>query len=715
MSMFKQQFGVLTVLTVVVGLGTMFFDNARAATSETISKPAVSARLITVQDGVAGGMSTLSAGIQIELNKGWKTYWRSPGEVGIPPQVDWSASQNVKNVRFEWPAPERFTAFGIENFGYKGEVVFPLQINLERPGEATLLSANVSLLVCSDVCVPETLHLSLLLSPGTGIDRVSGSLIAKYADKIPLEGAETSITEAAAFLDENRTELVINLVATELFQDPDVFPELGSGIALGKPDIRLGDGKKRLWARFPVLSFEETAFRHTSLTITDGQERAVTVSPKMVSAVPAPPFSMAALAPGVDEVAWIALIAFIGGLILNVMPCVLPVLSIKLSSALKHQGRNMQSVRGGFLAAAFGVMIFVWGLAGALFALQRMGIAVGWGLQFQNPVFLAFMQSYLSFHRQSVWSIRNLASNLHTKLALYQRDGRGYWADFLTGLFGAVLATPCSAPFLGTAVAFALAGRGLDILIVFTSLGLGLAVPYLVVAALPGLVNVLPKPGRWMVYLKFLLGLMLGGTVLWLLLVLKGVAGFPASVAVWLFATALVFVLSWRRSAFWIRLIAGGTLASLALAAPVALSQAQQKAPHELPALKWVQFDRGEIARLVSRGQVVFVDVTADWCITCKANKALVIERDPVLSALGTENVTAMQADWTRPDEGISRYLASFGRFGIPFNAVYGPSAPQGIVLSELLTSSEIIDALRIAKGSSIGFNLRQNERSNSK
>ena len=147
MSMFKQQFGVLTVLTVVVGLGTMFFDNARAATSETISKPAVSARLITVQDGVAGGMSTLSAGIQIELNKGWKTYWRCPGEVGIPPQVDWSASQNVKNVRFEWPAPERFTAFGIENFGYKGEVVFPLQINLERPGEATLLSANVSLLV----------------------------------------------------------------------------------------------------------------------------------------------------------------------------------------------------------------------------------------------------------------------------------------------------------------------------------------------------------------------------------------------------------------------------------------------------------------------------------------------------------------------------------------------------------------------------------------
>lgn len=290
----------------------------------------------------------------------------------------------------------------------------------------------------------------------------------------------------------------------------------------------------------------------------------------MVSAVPAPPFSMAALAPGVDEVAWIALIAFIGGLILNVMPCVLPVLSIKLSSALKHQGRNMQSVRGGFLAAAFGVMIFVWGLAGALFALQRMGIAVGWGLQFQNPVFLAFMAVVLVVFTANLFGLFeiSLPTSIQSWLST-KGTGRGYWADFLTGLFGAVLATPCSAPFLGTAVAFALAGRGLDILIVFTSLGLGLAVPYLVVAALPGLVNVLPKPGRWMVYLKFLLGLMLGGTVLWLLLVLKGVAGFPASVAVWLFATALVFVLSWRRSAFWIRLIAGGTLASLALAAPL--------------------------------------------------------------------------------------------------------------------------------------------------
>jgi suppressor for copper-sensitivity B len=218
-----------------------------------------------------------------------------------------------------------------------------------------------------------------------------------------------------------------------------------------------------------------------------------------------------------------------------------------------------------------------------------------------------------------------------------------------------------------------------------------------------------------MIFLKSLLGFMLGGTVLWLLWVLNGVAGLPATVAVGAIAAALVVVLSWRRGAFWIRLIGGGALASLALATPVALSQAQQNTLKELPALNWVQFDRGEIARLVSRGQVVFVDVTADWCLTCKANKALVIERDPVLSALGTENVTAMQADWTRPDEGISRYLASFGRFGIPFNAVYGPGAPQGIVLSELLTSSEVMDALKAARGSLKGLSFRQNGKSASK
>ncbi len=696
MLMFKK----LLKACVVVSLATLFSHSALAATSEIVSKPAIKARLLTVQNGVPKDTAVLSAGIQLELDDGWKTYWRSPGEVGIPPQVDWSASQNVANVQFEWPAPTRFTAFGIENFGYQGEVVFPLQVHLDNPGEAVVLAARMSVLVCSDICVPQTLDLSLTLPKGSEIDRASGDLIAKFAKKIPLEGDQAGVETARAFIDEDRTKFIVDLAATNTLKQPDVFPELGAGTALGKPDIRLSEADSRIWARFPILSFNEATFEVPSVTITDGPDRASTVQPDLVTTALAPPFSIDAVVPGVDEMVWIVVIAFLGGLILNVMPCVLPVLSIKLTSALKFNGQNTAAVRGGFLASAIGVMVFVWGLALALFALQRMGIAVGWGLQFQNPVFLAGMTGVLIIFSGNLFGAFEilLPPSLQTWLS-NKEAGQGYRGDFFTGLFGAVLATPCSAPLLGTAIAFALAGRAIDIFVVFTSLGLGLAAPYLIVAAVPGLVKFLPKPGRWMIFLKVFLGFMLSGTILWLLWVLTGVAGLTVSLTVLTLALALVAVLSMRHGSARLRFLGSGVLAGLLLAVPVALSQAREDQLQEQSLLDWVEFDRSNIAPLISQGQVVFVDVTADWCLTCKANKVLVLDREPVRSALTADNVTAMRADWTRPDEKISRYLSRHHRFGIPFNAVYGPAAQEGIVLPELLTTAEVMEALAAAKG----------------
>ncbi len=683
---------------VVVGLAAFVAHSANAATSEVLTKQAVKARLLTVQNGISEDTATLSAGIQLELDKGWKTYWRSPGEVGTPPQVDWSSSQNVADVSLEWPAPVRFTAFGIENFGYQGEVIFPLQVHLEEPGKPAVLSAEVSLLVCSNICVPETLSLSLALPVGTEIDRNAGELIAKYAKKIPQEGDQAGVETARGFIDKERTELIVDLVVKDTLQQPDIFPELGAGSALGKPDIRLSDAGKRIWARFPILAFNEALSDTPAVTITDGPDRAFAVNPEMVPTTLQPPFTMEALAPGAIEMLWIVIVAFLGGLILNVMPCVLPVLSIKLSSALKFNGQNMALVRTGFLASALGVMVFVWGLAFALFALQRMGVAVGWGLQFQNPFFLSVMLVVLIIFTGNLLGAFEILLPASLQNWLSSKEaGTGYRADFLTGLFGAILATPCSAPLLGTAIAFALAGRAIDILVVFTSLGLGLAAPYLLVAAVPGLVNFLPKPGRWMLFLRFVLGLMLGGTVLWLVWVMYSVAGLSVTLTLLVLALALVALLSWRNCTARLRTFGSAVLAGLVLITPAAFSQAPQVKQGEQSTLDWVEFDRSKIAPLVSQGKVVFVDVTAEWCLTCKANKVLVMDRDPVRSALGVENVTAMRADWTRPDEKISRYLSSFNRYGIPFNAVYGPGAPAGIILPELLSTSQVMEALATA------------------
>jgi suppressor for copper-sensitivity B len=276
-------------------------------------------------------------------------------------------------------------------------------------------------------------------------------------------------------------------------------------------------------------------------------------------------------------------------------------------------------------------------------------------------------------------------------------QGSGLRGNFAAGAFTTLLATPCSAPFLGTAVGFALARGPTEILLVFAALGVGLAMPYLLVAVVPAAVSVLPGPGRWMVILRRLMSLALVVTAVWLLSILAVQTSTTAALVVGGLALAIGLIL-WARGFVDGRAhLASSALASLiALAAFIAPLQITRPAPEPSPQAfsDWRPFDRGEIGRLVAEGKTVFVDVTADWCITCKANKALVIDRGQVAERLRNDDVVAMQGDWTLPDEGISAYLASYGRYGLPFDAVYGPGAPLGIVLPELLTEATVIEAL---------------------
>jgi len=692
---------VLGAIITLLSLLPVGVSPARAAQSDAFSNPAVTARLLTAENGVAPGSSTISAGLDLELGEGWKTYWRSPGEVGIPPSIDWEGSRNVADVEFMWPAPQRFTAFGIENFGYHEKVVFPLRITLKDPGQPALLAGKVNLLTCSQVCVPQDFELTLDLPTGKGIDEASAAAITRFAKLVPQDGAAAGMTVETANLDDELTALTLTARSDTPFRNPDVFPELGDGTAFGKPDIRLGDGDRLLWARLPVLSAAEDR-PELSVTITDG-ERAATIAPQMTPDAAAPPFALDRVVPAFGEIVWIALIALLGGLILNVMPCVLPVLSIKLSSVMASHGQDRGRVRGGFLVSALGVLAFMWVLAAGTLAAQWLGLSVGWGLQFQNPVFLAVMFLILAVFAANLFGLFeiNLPAGLQTRLAR-RGGGKGYAGDFATGAFAAVLATPCSAPFLGTAVAFALSGRPTDIVIVFTALGLGLALPYLAVAAFPGSIAYLPKPGRWMTWLKVVLGGLLALTALWLIWVLDGVGGRNAALAVALSSLALIAVLSLRRVPAAAKWGAAVVIAAVPLISAGYLAEAGRSTVAAEGATAWAPFDRAEIARLVSQGNVVFVDVTADWCLTCKANKALVLDRSPVVEALAAEGVVPMQADWTRPDERISRYLESFGRFGIPFNAVYGPAAPDGIVLSEILSSGAVLEAIQNAGGEQV-------------
>ena len=650
-----------------------------AAESDPVRGHATEGRLIAAENAVSG--ATVTAGLDLAMDEGWKTYWRSPGEVGLPPALDWSGSENVASVDLAFPAPTRFTAFDIENYGYADEVVFPLAVTAESPGEPMRLSVRADLLVCADLCVPESLNLSLDL-PGVGGADVSvdAEAAARLGDWIARVPGEDGFALDAVHL----TEDALTLTATSdaPLTDPQIFPEQGDYASFGPPEI-VADGRT-LWARLPVLNPGEGAL---DVTLVDGARAATLPAATLADAAPLRPGG------GGGAGLWAALgAALLGGLILNVMPCVLPVLSIKLTSAFDARDRTPAQVRAGFLASAAGIVGFFAALAGAVVAARAAGVVVGWGVQFQQPAFLAAMVVLMALFAANLFGLFevSLPSSAQTALGT-AGQGKGLWGDAATGAFAAVMATPCSAPFVGSAVAYALTRGAGETLAVFLAMGLGLALPYLVVAARPALVRRLPRPGRWMGTVRTALGVLMAAAAVWIATVLHAAGGVWAVAAVAVVLVVILGAVALRRRP---ALVGAVGLAVAAVAVSVVPT-----APAAVASVSgaWEPFSRDGISARVAAGEVVFVDVTAAWCLTCKANKRLVLDRGDVADALG--EVTAMQADWTRPDPAISDYLADHGRYGIPFNAVYGPGAPEGIALPEVLTPGAVMEALARAAG----------------
>ena len=675
-------------------------DAARGGwvSQELLEGEFVDARLIASANGV-GELDSIPAGLHIRLPDGWKTYWRSPGEAGLPPAVDWTGSGNTADVRFDWPAPHRFTLFGIDTFGYAEEVVFPLWVTPQQAGEAVSLSGRLDLLVCSDICIPAQFDLSLDLPAASATaDARSANLIDRFAAIVPEDGAAFGLAierlTAEAGPDER---LFVEATAREPFVAPDIFVEAGIGFSFGAPSITFEEDGRRLRAEIGLLEAPADGPALTALPVTvtlvDGARTLEW------SGTTSAPSGGVAGDGGSTGLAVVLLLAVLGGLILNLMPCVLPVLSLKLLSVLGHGGGSARVVRTGFLATAAGIVASFLVLAGAATAVKLAGGAVGWGIQFQQPLFLIAMVVILTLFACNLLGFFEIAlPSAVGDAALKVGQGDSLAGHFGTGAFATLLATPCSAPFLGTAVGFALSRGPFEIFAVFLALGIGLALPYLAVAAVPRLATMLPRPGPWIVVMKRILSLALIATALWLLSVLLVQSGVAAVALIGVLMVAMGLML-WRRKgmAGGARLAGSATAAVLAMAAflaPLPFDRAQSGPSEAVVEMDWTDFDRAAIDRLVADGRIVFVDVTADWCLTCQANKQLVLYRGTVAERLGADDVVPMQADWTLPDDAIASFLASYGRYGIPFYVVYGPNTPDGLVLPELLTSDIVLDAI---------------------
>ena len=638
-----------------------------AAASPWARTPEAAVRLVSASEAV-GNLDRLRLGLEFELAPGWKTYWRSPGDGGLPPALDWTGSGNLGEAGLTWPAPARFTILGIDSVGYEDGLVLPMDVQVIEPGQPVRVALRVDYLTCSDICVPQSADLALTLPAGPAQPSAEAYAIDRWRGRAPRP--ETAPGRAELVGEGDGAALYVALPGIEA---EDIFIEAGTLAAFGRPTpVAGGLAVPVAWAKGGP---ETLLGRELVATVTgagEALEQRLRVAPAGDSA------SGAAYG-----IAIILALALAGGVILNLMPCVLPVLGIKLMHFAGLGGAGRGRARAEFLAVAAGIVFSFWLLAGAAIAAAEAGMAVGWGVQFQQPAFLAAMLILLLLFAANLWGAFEIPM---PRFAGGLRGG-----PFLTGMFATLLATPCSAPFVGTAVGFALTRGPAEIALIFTALGLGLALPYLGVAAFPGLAAMLPKPGRWTMRLRFVLGLALAGTAAWLLAVLAVQIGWPAAFAA-LGAAALAAALLAAWSRLRRRVLAAGAAlaAAVSLAAAVALPAAMQQA---VPEGRWLAFEEARIGPLISEGHTVLVDVTADWCITCKFNKAAVLDRGPVAARLA-KDVVAMRADWTRPDPAISAYLARFARYGIPFNAVYGPGAPAGIPLPELLTDGAVLDAM---------------------
>lgn len=713
--------------SLLIALVTLFSPlSAHALQSDEQTAEFSSSRLII---GEKAG-DTLHGIVDIRLKNGWKTYWRSPGDAGFPFVIEpRDTASNIDSIAIDWPYPKRFVEeWELEVFGFKQRLHLPVTISLKDAAAATQADAAISYAVCSDICINEQQDLSLAI-PADFIADDDREAVQAAQQTIPMANGEHGLEIVDAVIVEETKEagkLRVSVISEDgVDEQADVFIETETaGLRFPAAHMVVGDdGTEAAFVvpyeiSLPAKTLAGETLRLTFVSNKKAVERNLIIADMdAAAAVTEVEFNAgegiaAAATPPVTKpsglpLSAILLLALLGGLVLNIMPCVLPVLSIKLLGAVKHGGRNHREVRQSFLASVAGILVFFMGLAVLTIIAKNAGQAVGWGFHFQSPEFLTLLSVVILLFAANMlgWFEIRLPDWLNTHIYDVTDSGalkhrHHLVGDFMMGAFAALMATPCSAPFLGTAIGFALARGEAEILMIFFVLGIGLALPYLVAALVPALATKLPKPGAWMERVKQVMGVFLLAMALWLLWVIANQAHPAIASGVLLLSAMLGAVLHgggrWRmlRQSWVVAVMAVTLLVGLSLLPSLHLSEHQDGKPKIDTTILWQPFDRAAIAPLVAEGKTVFVDVTADWCLTCKFNKLRVLSSEEVVQALSAPDVVAMQADMTKPMPNIQDYLKSYGRYGIPFNIVYSPAVPEGKPLPELLDMPMVLEAL---------------------
>ena len=647
--------------------------------------------MVSLAPAIAPG-GTLDAGLVITLEDKWHVYWINAGDSGEPPHIKWTLPDGITAGKMQFPIPSRLPLGPLMDFGYEDDVAFPVKLTAAKdlkPGPIHL-DARVNWLVCREVCIPGKAHLGLNLTVdprATATPQPVGALgealglIPKPLD----QGMKVSVTGG-------KNEFVLDLITGDKITDAEFYP-YDQQLIENAGDQTVEPLSNGVRLRIPRSTETPKLPKQLQGVVKLDNETAYDVSaPVVAGEVPRRPGSRAALAGAGNLTAATALgLAFIGGIILNLMPCVFPVLFLKGLALVQSSGEERGRLRRHGLVYALGILVSFWIIVAALLALRAGGSEAGWGFQLQSPVFVAVLALGIFFFALSLAGQFELGLSL-TSVGGNLAQKQGYAGSFFTGVLATIVATPCTAPLMGAAIGFALAQPPLITFAIFTALALGLATPYLVLSFQPAWTKLLPRPGPWMEILKQLTSVLLFGTVIWLMWVYGHLAGTDGVDRVaWLCVSLLlVAIAGWalgRWPARWISAVAAVLICAAALG--VALRHPKDTT------LTWQPYSEQTLSQARSQGKPVFIDFTAAWCLSCQVNERLVLRSEEVQRELANNKVVLIRADWTKYDPAITRELASVGRSGVPTYVIYpiGKSTPD--VLPELLTKDIVLNALK--------------------
>lgn len=636
------------------------------------------------------------AGLEFEFQGNWHTYWKYSGDSGMPVTIE-NNSQNVKEIKTIWPVPTRHDFYGVESWAFDKHVIIPLIITPEDASKNITLDLNVKYAVCDEVCLFAQSDFKNEFT-SKEFDEENFKKINEFIELSPKENTDIKFLKAE--FSDKKLEVTFNIPSDKLNKSADLFVvEASKNFRFPKPEKfydRENETLKFTYNYEVQLKGQTLNDKDLELTLSNG-ENSVEYKVK-----PTPAKDIPHTEQKPQTTLLLAIIAaFIGGLILNIMPCVLPVISLKIFGVMKHGAKDKKFIRKSFFYSALGIIFSFMVLAAIIISLKLAGQEIGWGIQFQQPMFIVFLMVILTLFAANQWGWFEvlLPTKLGDKLnhAIEDHGESTPFGNFLTGAFATLLATPCTAPFLTTAVSFAFTSSNLMIVLVFLVMGLGLAFPYILLMLFPSVAKSFPKPGKWMLKVKIVLGFFLYFTNFWLLYVLFNSAGYFAPIVTisCLHVLLLLLFLSKYKNLDRLRTLAAALwviIATFGMSYYFASGEMNEKHNEK----SWVEFNENKIPEYVSKGKIVFVDVTADWCLTCKFNKIRVINK--MMDFFKEEDVVLMKADFTKPNETIYNYLVKNGTYAIPFNKVYGPAAPEGIRLKEILTQEIVRKAVFDAK-----------------